>query len=132
MCLTCQCCVDCFPGSGPPSPERLVQAGSDKEGESRQRDWRWCHLETEGEIGQLPAAAPHRQTVNVGEMGSLHIAHLTEERSKHGQDGQMPDPGDLHLLDTVQLPHIQDLRDTVQGHCRDVSFLQHRCVQAFL
>ncbi|KAI4561559.1 hypothetical protein MJG53_016613 [Ovis ammon polii x Ovis aries] len=33
-----------------------------------------------------------RQTVNVGEMGSLHIAHLTEERSKHGQDGQMPDP----------------------------------------
>ena len=132
MCLTCQCCVDCFPGSGPPSPERLDPAGSDKEGESRQRDWRRCHLETEGEIGQLSAATPHRQTVNVGEMGSLHIARLTEERSKRGQDGQMPDPGDLHLLDTVQLPHIQDLRDTVQGHCRDFSFLQHRCVQAFL
>jgi len=35
VCLTCQCCVHCFPGSGPPSRERLVQAGSDKEGESR-------------------------------------------------------------------------------------------------
>ena len=70
--------------------------------------------------------------MNVGEMASLHVARLTQERSKCGQDGQMPDPGDLHLLDTVQLPHIQDLRDTVQGHCRDFSFLQHRCVQAFL
>ena len=61
--------------------------------------------------------------MNVGEMGSLHIARLTEERSKRGQDGQMPDPGDLHLLDTVQLPHIQDLCDTVQGHCRDYQLL---------
>ena len=57
--------------------------------------------------------------MNAGETGSLHIARLTQERSKGGQDGQMPDPGHLHLLDTVQLHHIQDLRDTLQGHCRD-------------
>ena len=50
-------------------------------------------LETEGETVAFPAAAPHRQTVSVGEMGSPHVAHLTQERSKHGQDGQMPDPG---------------------------------------
>ena len=29
VCLTCQCCVHRFPGSCPPSPECLVQAGSD-------------------------------------------------------------------------------------------------------
>ena len=80
-------------------------------------------METEGEIGQLPAAAPHGRTVNAGETGSLHIAHLTQKRSKRGQDGEIPDPGHLHLLDTVQLHHIQDLRDTVWGYCRDHELL---------
>ena len=61
--------------------------------------------------------------MNAGETGFLHVARLTQERSKHGQDGQMPDPGHLHLLDTVQLHHIQDLHDTVQGHCRDHELL---------
>ena len=66
--------------------------------------------------------------MNAGETGFLHIARLTQERSKRGQDGQMPDPGHLHLLDAVQLHHIQDLRDTVQGHCRDHELLTaHGC-----
>jgi len=43
----------------------------------------------------------------------------------------MPDPGDLHLLDTVQLHHIQDLRDTVQGHCRDHELLIARVCAGF-
>ena len=82
-------------------------------------------------MGPLPhAAAPHGQTVSVGETGSLHVARLTQERSKHGQDGQMPDPGHLHLLDTVQL-HIQDLRDTVQGHCRDHQLLTAQVYAGF-
>ena len=88
-------------------------------------------LETEGETGPLPAAAPHGQTVSVGEMGSLHVARLTQERSKRGQDGQMPDPGCLRLLDTVQLHHIQDLHDTVQGHCRDRQLLTAQVYAGF-
>ena len=69
--------------------------------------------------------------MNAGETGSLHIAHLTQKRSKRGQDGQMPDPGHLHLLDTVQLHHIQDLRDTVQGHCRDHLLLTAQVCSGF-
>ena len=130
MCLTCQGCAHCFPGSGPPAPEHLVQAGSDKEGESREGDWRRCCLETEGETGPLPAAAPHGQTVNAEDTGSLHAARLTRERRKRGQDGQMPDPGHLRHLDTVQL-HIQDLCDTVQGHCRDSQLLTAQVYAGF-
>ena len=87
-------------------------------------------LETEGETGPLPAAAPHGQTVNAGETGSLHAARLIRERSKHGQDGWMPDPGHLRHLDTVQL-HIQDLRDTVQGPCRDRQLLTAQVYAGF-
>ena len=61
--------------------------------------------------------------VNAGEMQSLHVAHLTQERSKLGQGGQMPNPIHLQLLDAVQLHHIQDLRDIFHGHCKDGQLL---------
>ena len=47
---------------------------------------------------------------------SLQITHLTQERSKHGQGGQIPGATHLHLLDTVQLHHAQDLHDIVHRH----------------
>ena len=69
--------------------------------------------------------------MNAGETGSLHVAPLTQERSKRGQDGQMPDPGHLRHLDTVQLHHILDLCDTVQGHCRDHQLLTAQVCAGF-
>ena len=47
---------------------------------------------------------------------SLQITHLTQERSKHGQGGQIPGATHLHLLDTVQLHHAQDRHDIVHWH----------------
>ena len=47
---------------------------------------------------------------------SLQITHLTQERSKHGQGGQIPGATHLHLLDTVQLHHAQDLHHIVHWH----------------
>ena len=61
--------------------------------------------------------------VNAGEMQSLHVVHLTQERSKLGQGGQMPNPIHLQLLDAVQLHHIQDLHDIFHGHCKDGQLL---------
>ena len=61
--------------------------------------------------------------VNAEEKESLHIAHLTQERSKFGQGGQMPNPIDLHLLDAVQLNLFQDLHDIFHRHCKDGQLL---------
>ena len=61
--------------------------------------------------------------VTAGEKESLHVAHLTQERSKLGQGGQMPNPIHLHLLDAVQLHHIQDLHDIFHRHCKDGQLL---------
>ena len=53
--------------------------------------------------------------VNGREAESLQIIHLSQERSKRGQHGQMPGPIPTHL-DTVQLHHAQDLHSAVHGH----------------
>ena len=53
--------------------------------------------------------------VDVGEKESLHITHLTEERSKHSQSGQMPNSIHFHFLDTVQPHHTQDLHNIFHG-----------------
>ena len=50
------------------------------------------------------------------ETDSLQITYLTQERSKRGQGGQIPGATHLHLLDTVQLHHAQDLHDIVHRH----------------
>ena len=47
---------------------------------------------------------------------SLQITHLTQERSKPGQGGQIPGATHLHLLDTVQLHYAQDLHHIVHWH----------------
>ena len=47
---------------------------------------------------------------------SLQITHLTHERSKCGQGGQIPGATHVHLLDTVQLHHAQDLHNIVHWH----------------
>ena len=39
--------------------------------------------------------------VDGGETESLQITHLSQERSKCGQGGQMPNAIHLHLLETV-------------------------------
>ena len=69
--------------------------------------------------------------VDVGETESLQVTHLTQERSECGQGGQTPGATHVHLLDTVQLHHIQDLRDTVQGHCRDHLLLTAQVCSGF-
>ena len=69
--------------------------------------------------------------VNAGEMQSLHVVHLTQERSKLGQGGQMPNPIHLQLLDTVQLHHIQDLHDIFHGHCKDGQLLTAQVYGSF-
>lgn len=57
---------------------------------------------------------------------------LAQERGKHGQGGQMPAAIHIHLLDTVQLHHIQDLSDIFHGIAKIFSFLQHKGMEAFL
>ena len=47
------------------------------------------------------------------ETDSLQITHLTQERGECGQGGQTPGATHLHLLDTVQLHHAQDLHNIV-------------------
>jgi len=54
--------------------------------------------------------------VDVGETESLQVTHLTQERSQCGQGGQTPGATHVHLLDTVQLHHAQDLHDIVHWH----------------
>ena len=54
--------------------------------------------------------------VDGGETESLQITHLSQERSKCGQGGQMPNAIHLHLLDTVQLHHAQDLHNIFHWH----------------
>ena len=54
---------------------------------------------------------PEGRHMDVGETESLQVTHLTQERSKCGQGGQIPGAIHLHLLDTVQLHHAQDLHD---------------------
>ena len=66
---------------------------------------------------------PKGRHVDREENESLKITHAAEERSKSGQGGQMPNPIHLHLLDTVQLHHIQDLRDIFHRHCKDGQLL---------
>ena len=61
--------------------------------------------------------------VDVGEMESLQVTHLTQERSECGQGGQTPGATHLHLLDTVQLHHAQDLQDLVHWHGDDLQLL---------
>ena len=58
---------------------------------------------------------PRCRQVDVGEKESLHITHLAQERSKHGQGGQMPGAIHLYLLNTVQLHHTQDLHNIFHG-----------------
>lgn len=70
--------------------------------------------------------------VDVGEKESLQITHLAQERSKHGQGGEMSSAVHLHLLDTVQVHHIQDLHNILTGIEMNFSFLQHRCMETFL
>ena len=53
--------------------------------------------------------------VDVGDEESLQIGHLAQERSKHGQGGQMPGAIHIYLLDTVQLHHAQDLHNIIHG-----------------
>ena len=69
--------------------------------------------------------------VDVGETESLQVTHLTQERSECGQGGQTPGATHVHLLDTVQLHHIQDLRDTVWGYCRDHELLTAQMYGSF-
>ncbi len=61
--------------------------------------------------------------VDVGETESLQVTHLTQQRSKRGQGGQIPGATHLHLLDTVQLHHAQDLHDIVHWHGDDLQLL---------
>ena len=49
--------------------------------------------------------------VDVGQMESLYITHLAQERSKHGQSRQMPNATHFHFLNTVQLHYTQDLHN---------------------
>ena len=53
--------------------------------------------------------------VDGGETESLQITHLSQERSKCGQGGQMPGAIHIYLLDTVQLHHAQDLHNIIHG-----------------
>ena len=57
------------------------------------------------------------------ETESLQITHVAQERSKCGQGGQIPGATHLHLLDTVQLHHAQDLHDIVHWHGDDLQLL---------
>ena len=61
--------------------------------------------------------------VDMGEKESLHITHLAQERSKHGQGRQMPGAINLHFLDTVQLHPTQDFLNVFHGHCNDLQLL---------
>ena len=54
-----------------------------------------------------------------GQKQFLHVGHLAQERSKHGQGGQLPGAIHLDLLDTVQLHLSQDLHNIFHGHGRD-------------
>ena len=65
-------------------------------------------------------------------MGPLHVVHLTQERSKRGQDGQMPDPGDLHLLIQSSCTIFRTFVILSGAIAEIMSFLQHRGVQDFL
>ena len=69
--------------------------------------------------------------VDGGETESLQITHLFQERGKCGQGGQMPNPIHLHLLDTVQLHHAQDLHNIVHWHCRDLQLLTAEMYRGF-
>ena len=56
-----------------------------------------------------------RWQVDVGDEESLHFVYLAQERSKHGQGGQIPGAIHMYLLDTVQLHHAQDLHNIFHG-----------------
>ena len=59
---------------------------------------------------------PEGRYLNGEEAESLQIIHVAQERSKRGQGGQIPGATHLHLLDTIQLHHAQDLHNTVHWH----------------
>ena len=56
---------------------------------------------------------PEGRHVDREEKESSQITHVAQERSKCGQGGQTPGATHVHLLDTVQLHHAQDLHDIV-------------------
>ena len=57
------------------------------------------------------------------EMESLLLTHVAQERSKCSQGGQIPCATHLHLLDTIQLHHAQDLHNIVHWHGNDLQLL---------
>ena len=81
---------------------------------------------------------------NGGEDESLYAVHLTQERSKQGQGGQLPDAIHLHLLETAAAAAAKSLQSCpTLIKCRNfirflmgiesiVSFLQHRYIKSFL
>ena len=69
--------------------------------------------------------------VDVGEKESPHVTHLAQERSKHGQGGQMPGGVHLHLLDTVQLHPAQDRHNIFHGHFNNFQLLTAQVYGSF-
>ena len=109
-----------FQASGPHSPEHLVQAAFKKGGSIQREILEMVQLKKlRSKLDNFLLLLLVGRYVSAGEMESLHVAHLTQERSKFGQGGQMPNPIDLHLLDAVQLHHIQDFHDIFHRHCKD-------------
>ena len=61
--------------------------------------------------------------MNAGENETLNVAHLTQERSKLGQGGQLLGETQFHLLYTVQLHHHENFLHIFLGHLNNIHLL---------